>query len=173
MSVREIAGIYLYDNTLYTVEGTGRMVRLALENAARFYNTCMADCSTGPLINREIIGYNYDMAQGVSYEIDLRKPVGQRIVNLTWHGQPLADDQKLKLAVNNYRAGGSGGYTMFRGAPVVWRSSEEIREMMVRYFTEKGSVPSKAHGNWRVVPDAAREELHREALSRGSRGQLR
>jgi hypothetical protein len=162
MSVRQIAALYPYDNMLYTIEGTGRMVRLALENSARYYNTCVADCSKGPLINKDVIGYNYDLAQGVSYQIDIRKPVGQRIVNLTWHGQPLADDQKLKLAVNNYRAGGSAGYPMFREGKIVWRSTEEVREMMVRYFTEKGSLPAQADGNWRVEPEAAREELRRE-----------
>jgi 2',3'-cyclic-nucleotide 2'-phosphodiesterase/3'-nucleotidase len=171
MSVRQIAALYPYDNTLYTIEGTGKTVRLALENSARYYNTCVADCSTGPLINRDIIGYNYDLAQGVSYQIDIRKPVGQRIVNLTWHGQPLADDQKLKLAVNNYRAGGSAGYTMFREGKIAWRSTEEVREMMVRYFTEKGSLPAQADENWRVEPAAAREELRREAQPPRSRPQ--
>lgn len=163
LTVRELAGLYLYDNTLYALEGTGKTVREALENSARFYKTCSAACDQGPLINRDVIGFNYDMAQGVSYEIDLRKPEGQRIVNLRWKGQPLRDDQPLRIAVNNYRAGGSAGYGMFRAAKVVWRSTDEIREMMIRYFSEKGSIPTDPDHNWRVVPDAAREELLREA----------
>jgi 2',3'-cyclic-nucleotide 2'-phosphodiesterase/3'-nucleotidase len=170
-TVRQIAALYPYENTLYTIEGTGKMVRAALENSARYYKTCATDCRQGPLINSEVIGFNYDMAEGVDYEIDLRKPAGQRIVNLRFQGKPLADDQLLKIAVNSYRAGGSGGYTMFRGAKVIWRSTEEVREMMVRHFSSKGALPSDADHNWRVIPPEALEELEREARRESARPQ--
>jgi 2',3'-cyclic-nucleotide 2'-phosphodiesterase/3'-nucleotidase len=165
VTVRRIAALYLYDNTLFAIEGTGKMVRDALENSARFYLSCDADCSRGPLINRKVIGYNYDMAEGVDYEVDLTKPEGQRILNLKYKGKPLADELKLRIAVNNYRYGGSGGYTMFHSASVVWRSSQEIRELMIEYYTERKTFPSAADDNWRVIPDQARETLRREALS--------
>lgn len=109
------------------------------------------------------------MAQGVEYEIDLTQPPGNRIRNLRWHGTPLADDQPLRIAVNNYRAGGSAGYSMFRAAPVVWRSPEEIRDLVIEYYSEHRQLPSRPDNNWRVVPDAARQELRREALGETSR----
>ena len=168
VTVRQIAALYLYDNQLYAIEGNGKMVHDALENAARYFLTCSGDCSHGPLINRDVIGYNYDMAQGVDYEIDLTKPAGDRIRNLRWHGQPLRDDQPLRIAVNNYRAGGSAGYTMFRNAKIVWRSTDEIRDLIVQYFTEHKELPAKPDGNWRIVPEAARKTLREDALA-GSR----
>jgi 2',3'-cyclic-nucleotide 2'-phosphodiesterase/3'-nucleotidase len=80
VTVRQIAALYLYDNELYAIEGTGQMVKDALENAARYYTGCKnADCSNRPLINNSVMGYNYDMAQGVTYEVDLSRPVGDRI----------------------------------------------------------------------------------------------
>src|SRR6202023_411677 len=106
------------------------MVREALENAARYFKSCSGDCSQGPLINPEVIGYNYDMAEGVDYDIDLTQPPGNRVQNIRWRGKPLDDTAPLRIAVNNYRAGGSAGYSMFRGAKVVWRSPEEIRELV-------------------------------------------
>ena len=172
LTVRQLAMLYPYDNTLYAIEGTGKMVREALENSVRYYNSCATDCTKGPLVNRVVIGYNYDMAQGVEYDIDLRQPPGQRIVKLLWKGKPLAGNQPLKIAVNSYRAGGSGGYTMFRGAKVVWRSSEEIREMMVQYFSEKGTLPAQADNNWRVLPPEAVEQLTREATRERSQPRL-
>jgi 2',3'-cyclic-nucleotide 2'-phosphodiesterase/3'-nucleotidase len=160
--VREIAALYVYENELYTIEGNGKMVREALENAARYYQTCPGDCSQGPLIDRKVIGYNYDMAEGVDYEIDLTRPVGDRIRNLRWHGQPLQDTQPLRIAVNNYRSGGSAGYSVYRGAKVVWRSGEEIRDLVIRYYIEHKELPTKPDGNWRIVPEAARKELEKE-----------
>jgi len=172
VTVRQIAGLYLYDNTLYAIEGTGKMVREALENSARFFLSCTGECNSGPLISQSVLGYNYDMAAGagnaLEYEIDIRQPAGQRIRNLRYHGQPLADDQKLRIAVNNYRYGGSAGYGMFKSSPVVWRSTEEIRDLIIDYYTEHKTLPAKALNSWKVVPESAAAELLREASRDGA-----
>jgi 2',3'-cyclic-nucleotide 2'-phosphodiesterase / 3'-nucleotidase len=163
VTVRDLASIYLYDNELYAVEGNGRVVREALENAARFYRSCPDAACTGPLLNREVMGYNYDMAQGVTYEVDLAEPLGHRIKNLRYRGKPLADDQPLRLAINNYRSAGSGGYTMFRNLPVVWRSYDGIRELLIEYYSAPGhTLPTEPDRNWRIVPEAALTELGAE-----------
>ena len=139
VTVRQIAALYPYENELLVIEGTGKMVKDALENAARFFS------GTG------MPGFNYDMAEGVEYEIDRSQPEGDRIRNLRWRGKPLAPEQKLRIAINNYRAGGSGGYTMFQGAKAVWHSGEEIRDLLIRYYTERKSIPVEATGNWKLV----------------------
>ena len=173
VTARQIAAIYPYDNELYVIEGNGKMVKDALENAARYFLSCTgARCSAPPLISRDVVGFNYDMAEGVEYEIDLTRPAGDRIRNLRWHGQPLAPDQKLRIALNNYRAGGSAGYGMFSQAKVLWHSQEEIRDMLVRYYAEGRALPTKADGNWRIVPEAARRTLEAEALAESRRQQL-
>jgi 2',3'-cyclic-nucleotide 2'-phosphodiesterase/3'-nucleotidase len=172
-TVRQVAALYPYDNELYVVEGDGRMVKAALENAARYFLSCQgARCSQGPLVNREVAGFNYDMAEGVDYEIDLTRPEGDRIRNLRWHGAPLAPDRKLRIAINNYRAAGSAGYTMFAGAKVAWRSGEEIRDMVVRYYIDHKQLPGEPRNNWRIVPDAARATLEKQALAEAGRPQL-
>jgi 2',3'-cyclic-nucleotide 2'-phosphodiesterase/3'-nucleotidase len=166
VTARELAALYLYDNELYAVEGTGRMVREALENAARYFRTCEEpSCDRGPLVDRAIAGYNFDMAQGVEYQIDLRKPEGHRVENLRFRGVPLRDDQPLRIALNNYRAAGSAGYSMFRDARIVWRSEREIRDLMVEYFARHRSLPGKPDGNWRLVPPRAVETLVVEAAT--------
>jgi 2',3'-cyclic-nucleotide 2'-phosphodiesterase/3'-nucleotidase len=151
VTVRQIAALYPYDNSLFVVEGNGRMVREALEQAARYFLPCPGACRTNP----DIPGFNFDTAQGVSYEIDLSRPLGDRIRNLRFRGKPLADGQRLRIAVNSYRAGGSGGYSMFRGAKVIWRSSWEIRERLIEYYGTAGRVLPEADGNWRLAPTEA------------------
>ncbi len=169
VTVRQIAALYIYDNELYAIEGNGRMVKDALENAARYFLSCPdAECSHGPLINRRVIGYNADSAQGVQYEVDLTRPEGQRILNLRRNGRPLAPDENLRIAVNNYRAGGSAGYDMFRNAKILWKSSRDIRSLIIEYFTERKQLPARADHNWRVLPPAAQSELRKEAAESGS-----
>jgi 2',3'-cyclic-nucleotide 2'-phosphodiesterase/3'-nucleotidase len=164
VTVRELAALYLYDNELYAIEGDGHMVRAALENAASYFRECPEpSCSRGPLVDGSIAGYNYDTAQGVEYAIDLREPEGRRVKGLRYRGGPLRDDQRLRVAVNNYRAAGSAGYGVFRGAPVLWRSGREIRDLMVEYFGGRGVLPARPDGNWRLLPPAAVETLARES----------
>jgi len=160
VTARELAALYVYDNELYAVEGNGRMVREALENAARYFRTCPEpSCAHGPLVDRAIAGYNFDMAQGIEYDIDLLQPAGQRVKNLRYRGAPLRDDQPLRIALNNYRAAGSAGYSMFRDAKVVWRSGREIRDLMIEYFGAQRTLPARPDGNWRLLPPGAVETL--------------
>jgi 2',3'-cyclic-nucleotide 2'-phosphodiesterase/3'-nucleotidase len=165
VTIRQIAALYIYDNELYALEGNGRMVKAALEVSARYFRRCPdAACTQGPLIKRGIPGFNFEMAEGVEYEIDLRRAEGDRIVNLRYRGRPLQPEQKLRLAVNSYRAGGSGGYTMFKGARVLWRSSREVRDLIIEYYMQRKKLPGQASGNWRIVPEGARKRLEQEAL---------
>lgn len=164
VTVREIAAMQLYDNQLYVVEGTGKMVREALENSAKFFLTCRdAACASGPLIDRSIPGYNYDTAEGVEYEIDLREPVGKRVKNLTYKGKPLAEEQPLRIALSNYRFGGSGGYGMFRAGKIIYQSPTDIRDMIIEYYSAGNPFPTNQSGNWRIVPEGARKTLGVEA----------
>lgn len=166
VTVREMAALYIYDNELYAIEGTGKMVRQALENSARYFLACPeATCTTGPLVNPAVAGFNFDMAQGVEYTIDLTRPVGERIRDLKYRGAPLKDDEPLRIAVNNYRYGGSAGYTMFPAAKVVWRSGTEIREMLIDYYKGKRVLPGKPDGNWHIEPAAALPVLEKESVS--------
>jgi 2',3'-cyclic-nucleotide 2'-phosphodiesterase/3'-nucleotidase len=173
VTVRQIAALYVYDNELYAIEGTGKMVKDALENAARYYVSCQGErCGKPPLTNPRTIGFNYDMAEGVQYEIDLTRPEGNRIRNLTWKGRPLDPDQKLRIAVNNYRAAGSAGYSMFVGAKILWQSMTEIRDLMIQFYTERKHLPAEPDNNWRIVPDEARQTLERQAATEVKRAKL-
>ncbi len=160
VTVRQAAALYVFDNTLYKIEGNGKMLREALENAARFFESCATPaCDTGTLLNRNFMGFNYDMAEGVSYEVNLLKPAGQRIQNLKFKGQPLSDTQPLTIALNNYRAAGSAGFDMFKGAKILWQSNDAIRDLLVDYYTQKKSFPSTPSNNWKIVPETARQQL--------------
>jgi 2',3'-cyclic-nucleotide 2'-phosphodiesterase/3'-nucleotidase len=60
--------------------------------------------------------------------------------------------QKLRVVTNNYRVNGGGNYTMYKGAPVVYRSSEEIRELIIDWLERNKDVPVTTDNNWRILP---------------------
>ena len=152
VTVRDISGLYVYENTLVVLEVTGQQLKEALEHSARFFRPYEAGKSPADLVNDKIPSYNFDLAEGVEYDIDIRRPIGDRIQNLRFHGKPLAPTQKLRLATNNYRVNGGGGYVMYKGAPVVYRSSEEIREMIIDWVESHKTIPSQPTNNWKLIP---------------------
>jgi len=152
VSVRDIAGLYVYENTLAVLEVTGQQLKAALEHSAEYFKTYVPGKPIAEQINEKIPSYNFDIAEGVNYELDISKPIGQRIQNLTFKGQPVKPDQKFRLATNNYRVNGGGGYEMYKAAPVVYRSSEEIRELIIDWLEKHKTVPIEPNNNWKLVP---------------------
>ena len=91
------------------------------------------------------------MAEGVTYDLDITKPFGQRITNLKFMGQPVDPLRKFRVVTNNYRVNGGGGFAMYKDAPVIYRSSEEVRELIIDWVERNKTIPTKANNNWRIV----------------------
>jgi 2',3'-cyclic-nucleotide 2'-phosphodiesterase/3'-nucleotidase len=155
VTVRELAGLYVYDNTLLVIRTTGRHLKEALEHAAEFFQPYDPSKTLNQLVNPDFYLYNFDHAAGVTYEIDIRRPYGDRIQNLTYRGQPLQPDQVLRLAMNNYRQSGGGAYTMFKDDPIVFRSSIQIRDLLIDWVEKHHVIPTTPVANWRIVSGGA------------------
>jgi 2',3'-cyclic-nucleotide 2'-phosphodiesterase/3'-nucleotidase len=164
VTVRQIAALYVYENTLYVVQMTGAQLRAALEHAASFYQLW-------PLPQGETLqlpDYGADSAAGVSYKIDLARPAGDRIVDLTFHGAPLDPARTLRVAINNYRYTGGGLYGVYKGLPILYRSPIEIRELIINYVSEHGTIPTAASHTWKIIPPEAVAAMRALAAQRGS-----
>jgi 2',3'-cyclic-nucleotide 2'-phosphodiesterase/3'-nucleotidase len=151
VTVRDIAGLYVYENTLVVLEVTGQQLKDALEHSAKYFRPYEPGKTPAELVDEKIPAYNFDIAEGVTYVLNIAKPIGQRIENLQFQGKPLAPAQKLRLATNNYRVNGGGGYTMYKGAPVVYRSSAEIRELIIDWVERHKTIPTEPDNNWKIV----------------------
>jgi 2',3'-cyclic-nucleotide 2'-phosphodiesterase (5'-nucleotidase family) len=155
ISVERLVALYPYENTLRALRLSGAQVRAFLEYSARFWIvTRNADGTLRVESDPNIPGYNYDMLQGLDYTIDLSQPMGRRITSLTRQGRPVADTDSFTVAINNYRAGGGGGYDMLRGAPVVYEGTRELRELIIEEIRRRGTIePSDVYvENWRILP---------------------
>ena len=152
VTVRDIAGLYVYENTLVVLEVTGQQLKDALEHSAKYFRPYEPGKTAAELVDEKIPAYNFDIAEGVTYTLNITKPIGQRIENLEFQGKPLSPTQKLRLATNNYRVNGGGGYTTYKGAPVVYRSSAEIRELIIDWVERHQTIPTEPTNNWMIAP---------------------
>lgn len=143
VTVRDIAGLYIYDNTLEAVELDGAQVKEYLEYSAKYFEQ-VTDGTFDPDTDVNAGGtpdYNYDILSGVEYDIDVSMPVGQRIENLRMpDGTPVGDDDRFVVAVNNYRRSGGGGFPHISTAPVVYNEQQEIRQLLIDWASERGVI---------------------------------
>ena len=156
VTIKDIAGLYIYDNTLYGKKLTGAQLRDYLEYAAKYYHQVPAGTAvdTATLTNANSFwDYMYDTAAGVSYDIDIAAAEGSRIKNLSYNGSSVTDDQVFVVAVNNYRANGGSGYPHIASADIAYSSTNEIRQLMIDYVTAKGTLDPAdfAVTNWKLT----------------------
>jgi 2',3'-cyclic-nucleotide 2'-phosphodiesterase / 3'-nucleotidase len=156
VTIRDIIGLYEYEAAPIVVEVTGKVLKEALEHSSRHFGTYIPNRRLLELIDERFPSYTYDVAEGITYDLDISKPVGQRIQNMRFRGQPVSATQKLRLATNTFRVNGGAGYTMFKGAPVVSRSSKELRELIIDWVKRNGHIPTTSTNNWHLLPDTAR-----------------
>ncbi|WP_432753472.1 bifunctional UDP-sugar hydrolase/5'-nucleotidase [Streptomyces sp. JL2001] len=158
VTIRDAAGLYVFENTLEARLMTGAQVKDYLEFSARYYvqTPAGAPVDTAKLTNAGgTPDYNYDAVYGVTYEIDIAKPAGSRIVNLSFGGKPIDPAAEFVLAVNNYRASGGGAFPHVANAKQLWANSDEIRNTIIQWVKAKGTVdPGQfASVDWKLTRD--------------------
>lgn len=153
IAMRHVAQLYPFENTLFLMEVNGKQVREYLEYTSQYY--LQPDNGQQARVNPNWPGYNFDMLAGVEYTIDLRKPVGERVVTLTFEGAPVSDNDVFTMAVNSYRAVGGGGFEMLADAKVLKEIDYSVRGMILDYLREKGEIAPEDvfRKNWRMIPE--------------------
>ncbi|MFC9316291.1 bifunctional metallophosphatase/5'-nucleotidase [Streptomyces nigra] len=156
VTIRDLSSLYVYDNTLVAKLMTGAQVRAYLEYSAEYFVQTApgAPVDVAKLTNaNNRPDYNYDYVSGLSYDIDIAQPAGQRIRNLSYQGAALDDAQRFVFAVNNYRANGGGAFPHVASAQELWSESTEIRTRIAEWVTAKGVLDPKdfASVDWKLT----------------------
>jgi len=156
VTIKDVAGLYIYDNTLMASVLTGAQIKDYLEYSAKYFATVAPDAPVTPEAWTNASGtpdYNYDQFSGVTYDVDISQAQGARILNLAYDGVPVAADQRFVVAVNNYRQSGGGGFPHIATAPVVYNAQVAIREAIVAFASAAGEIdPADFHVvNWQLV----------------------
>ena len=152
------------DVTVYEV--TGKQLKEYMNWSADYFDTIQpGDTEYRYNAERKKSKYvTFDIFGGVQYQIDLRKPSGEKIVDLKLaDGTPVTDDMKIKLGMNSYRFGQltkKGGIWEGQQIPVLWeskvamgREKGTIQNMMIDYITnvKKGKIEGVSHNRWKLV----------------------
>ncbi|MFJ6150780.1 bifunctional metallophosphatase/5'-nucleotidase [Micromonospora profundi] len=156
VKIRDVAGLYVYDNTLEAVVLSGAEVRAYLEFSAKYFRTLAPGAPVDPeqISDPAVPDYNYDVISGLDYDIDISRPVGQRITRLVLPGTdtPVADNAQFVVAVNNYRRSGGGNFPGIVKTQV-YNAQQEIRQLLIDWAQARGTIDPADffQPNWRLV----------------------
>lgn len=169
LTFRNAADLYLYPNTLVVVKATGKEVKEWLEcSAGQFNQIDPTRSQPQSLINWDgFRTYNFDVIDGVNYQIDVTQPAkydgecqtvnpqAERIKNLTFNGKPIDPNATFLVATNNYRAYG-GKFAGTGDSHIAFASPDENRSVVAAWIGEMskkaGEIHPAADNNWRLAP---------------------
>lgn len=153
VTMRDIVSNYIYPNTLKVIRISGQDIKDALEKCATYF---IVDEQNEINVNPAFVEpkpqhYNYDMWEGIEYELNISKPVGSRVVKLNYKEKPMELSKQYDVVMNNYRAGGGGDYEMFKGKPVIKDITVDMTELLADYFLKRKNITATCNHNWRVI----------------------
>jgi len=175
--VRDMFKLYRYENLLYTMELSGDEIDEFLEYSyANWYDNIKSghllkfkyDTNGNIALNRSDLPvtstnyYNFDVAAGIIYTVDVSKPEGDRVeITSLSNGVDFELQKKYKVAVNSYRGNGGGGH-LTKGigltkeeikTRILHSSDIDLRYYMMQWIMENGNVNPVSLNNWKVLPE--------------------
>ncbi len=152
LTIRDVIGTYVFPNTLVVKELTGATLKRALERTAEFFELDGDDIVVADEYNHPKLQlYAYDMYDPIAYTIDLRRPRGDRITELTLHGEPIDPDATYQVVMNNYRASGGGEYQFLRDCPTIDDTQTEVIEVLVDYIVRHPRLTLPKTTNIKII----------------------
>lgn len=185
---KDMFTIYPFENTLCTMELSGKEIKDYLEMSYDNWLAAPEDSRTLRIIKREdprnnqagwsfeYRSYNFDSAGGLVYTVDITAQAGERVrIKSFADGRPFDEDASYVAAMTSYRASG-GGCLLVNGAGIpegdldgrILNRLPEIRDLVYKFIKEKGIVDHETIarrdvvGEWKFVP----ENLAAEGMDR-------
>ncbi|QQE73275.1 bifunctional 2',3'-cyclic-nucleotide 2'-phosphodiesterase/3'-nucleotidase [Brevibacillus composti] len=165
IAIKNVSDLYIYPNTLKAVLVNGTQLKDWLERSAGQFNQIdVKKAEEQALINEAFPTYNFDVIDGVTYQIDvtqpakyniegkLENPEANRIKNLQYNGKEVKAEDKFIIVTNNYRASGGGNFPGADGSTIVIDSPDENRQIVIDYILSQKTINPAADNNWSFAP---------------------
>lgn len=159
----DINKVYKFYNTLYKLKMTGSQLKKWMESCASFYRqSSKGDLTIG--FNNKNFKNNLYFFSGINFDINISKPVGERIENLIWsNGRKVEDEDVFTIATTDYCAN-----TVLTIPGEIYSAKDEMPEiiekdirvdigginnLMKDYIinVKNGTIVARKDNNWKIT----------------------
>ena len=149
ITVRDLLNLVPTDLRLTTTSLTGEQIKELLERTAgRFAPYTFEDGR--PLLVESAADSLVDSFQGLSYEIDLARAVGDRVIHLTRRGRPLEPGERVVVAVDERRLA-RGDLAKAPDEPeAAW-----LKDALIAFARANPNLDPIWDHDWWILPDYA------------------
>lgn len=163
LQVRHAAELSVFPNSFCILTLTGADLTHWLEQSAGIFAQITPGLTDQPLLNPEFPCYNFDVIDGVTYDIDpsrssrtdaqgrMINPVSDRVQNLRYNGHPVSPTQQFAIATNSYRVGGGGGFSIAVQAQMIHHSAENTRDILIRHLRDTSPLTGTPPRIWQFA----------------------
>lgn len=94
--------------------------------------------------------YQYDFWGGISYELDIRESIGNRVKNLTFNGESLMNYKNYRVVMNSYRLTGYD-FPLLKNRKVHYESNTIFPFLLKDYLENHFPIQVPNHGNFKII----------------------
>lgn len=165
LSLRNLADLYFFPNRICAIRLTGGELADWLERSASMFRQLRPGEVDSPLIDPAFPCYNFDVVDGVTWQIDLSQPArftpagrllhpdAQRIRELRWQGRRVRPADQFVLATNSYRLATCGLFSpLVSGNEVALKGEELTRDILRHYVRRRRRIAIDAPPHWDFAP---------------------
>lgn len=159
---RDLAALFPFSDAIRALRLTGAELAEWQEHSAGSFLQLHMGARDAPLTDPGRPFYNFDLIEGLSYEIALDQParydamgrliapMAQRIRDLRYAGAPLDPRAEFVLAATSFRAAGGGGYPgSARPDRLLLAAPTTVRSIVGAYLALEGPYQTSPGPGWR------------------------
>lgn len=173
LTVGDMFNVYRFENYLYTMKLTGKMIRDELEMSYDMWaNQMSSPADDLLLLNKDAADdqhlgfknfyFNFDSAAGINYTVDVTKPKGEMVTIQSFtDGTPFDLEKEYEVAINSYRGNG-GGDLLTKGSGlskdeinkrIVKSTDKDLRFYLIKLIQEQKTITPPTMDNWKFIPE--------------------
>lgn len=152
ITMRDLVSTYVYPNTLMSLRMDGKKLKEFLEKCAEYFMEEEGKIGLNPsFVYPKPQHYNYDMVDGLDYTIKVSNPIGSRVLEMTYQGKPVSDDDEFVVVMSNYRASGGGDFDMLKDCELVQDIQKDMVECLAEYIRNNPILKVAHRDNIKVI----------------------
>ena len=151
ITIKDVLINYPFANTLKVLKITGSKLKEAIEKSATYFTLENNEVQISEdFLLPKVQNYNYDTYAGLTYEIDLTREYGDRVISMKKDNKDIDMEKHYTIVLSNYRASNTSVYTAYENAKVEKEINLDMSEIIMDYLQTKDKIDIINESNYKI-----------------------